>query len=524
MQARLPGFLALIVLAAGIRLGLLLLGWPETNSDEATMGLMALHIAQGRDHPLFFYGQNYMGGGEAWAAAGLFAMFGPSLLGLRLALMASYAAFMLIVGQLGRLLHGPRVAVIGSLLLVPGSAEQLAEQLRASGSRVELLLAASLMAWLSAWLVLRGGRGQHWREAAAAAGWGLAAGYGLWADLLTLPWAAITGLLLALCWRPQRPRLVLGLLVAGLLVGAAPQVWQNLRAEWGRNDAISVVLGQRGYQAGSTPPPLADRVAGTVTVAVPYATGGAVLTRDLPAGPARILLAGWGVGLLVLLVAPCWRNLRDVWRAGRRLPAAPLARLSVVASVALTIAVFSTSPRAVYTPVASARYLLGVLVAVPVLVGALVPPAGWPRRAQLGAAALAAVVALLAVDTAGVYRQALLLRQEDPEQQMLVAALLDRGITRVWTDYWTCDRLAYESGERIVCGSLDSGLTLHDNRYGPYLEAVEADAGAPYLFQATSPQAARLHRSGWPSEPLPDGYVIFSGAPAGSLASGGASR
>jgi len=52
---------ALIVLAAGLRVVLAALNWPSTNSDEGTMGIMALHIAYRGETPHFFYGQEYMG-------------------------------------------------------------------------------------------------------------------------------------------------------------------------------------------------------------------------------------------------------------------------------------------------------------------------------------------------------------------------------------------------------------------------------------------------------------------------------
>src|SRR3954463_9462382 len=51
----------LLFVAAAIRFGLLILEWPASNSDEGTMGLMAMHIAEGRDFPSFMYGQSYMG-------------------------------------------------------------------------------------------------------------------------------------------------------------------------------------------------------------------------------------------------------------------------------------------------------------------------------------------------------------------------------------------------------------------------------------------------------------------------------
>jgi len=39
------------------------------DSDQAVTGLMAKHLSEGRAFPLFFYGQTYMLGVEAWLAA-----------------------------------------------------------------------------------------------------------------------------------------------------------------------------------------------------------------------------------------------------------------------------------------------------------------------------------------------------------------------------------------------------------------------------------------------------------------------
>src|SRR5262245_23477487 len=47
------------------------LAWEESyfHSDQAVIGLMAKHLAEGRSFPLFFYGQEYMLGVESWWAA-----------------------------------------------------------------------------------------------------------------------------------------------------------------------------------------------------------------------------------------------------------------------------------------------------------------------------------------------------------------------------------------------------------------------------------------------------------------------
>src|SRR5438876_3618653 len=80
------GMYAFIIIAVAILLRLFLIaqGWPHSNSDEDTMGIMAMHIAYNGEHPIFFYGQNYMGTLEAHLAAGFFRLIGSSVFSLRL--------------------------------------------------------------------------------------------------------------------------------------------------------------------------------------------------------------------------------------------------------------------------------------------------------------------------------------------------------------------------------------------------------------------------------------------------------
>src|ERR1700730_6025442 len=74
--------LVIIALAVLLRIFLIVKGWPATDSDEGTMGLEAMHIAFRGEHPVFLYGQNYMGTIEAYLGALLFRLFGASLFSL----------------------------------------------------------------------------------------------------------------------------------------------------------------------------------------------------------------------------------------------------------------------------------------------------------------------------------------------------------------------------------------------------------------------------------------------------------
>ena len=78
------------VLGVGFRVWLTAADAPLTNSDEATMGLAALHIWRGADFPVYFYGQHYMGTIEAYLSAPLVGLLGTTTVALRLPSLARY--------------------------------------------------------------------------------------------------------------------------------------------------------------------------------------------------------------------------------------------------------------------------------------------------------------------------------------------------------------------------------------------------------------------------------------------------
>src|ERR1700692_3795897 len=89
------GAVLLITMGGMLRVILLGNGWPLTNSDEAIIGLQALHILTRGELPIFASGQSYMGTIEAYLGACFFQLFGPSTFALRLGLVIMYAGFLL---------------------------------------------------------------------------------------------------------------------------------------------------------------------------------------------------------------------------------------------------------------------------------------------------------------------------------------------------------------------------------------------------------------------------------------------
>jgi hypothetical protein len=72
---------------------------PESyfDADQAVVGLMAKHLSELRAFPVFLYGQTYMLGVEAWLAAPLFVLFGPTITALKLPLLGMNLAVALLL-------------------------------------------------------------------------------------------------------------------------------------------------------------------------------------------------------------------------------------------------------------------------------------------------------------------------------------------------------------------------------------------------------------------------------------------
>ena len=79
-----------LLLAVIIRIWLTVRTHGTLDGDEALLGIQAEHILQGA-RPIYFYGIPYFGSLEAYLAALLFAVFGPSVAALRAETTAIFA-------------------------------------------------------------------------------------------------------------------------------------------------------------------------------------------------------------------------------------------------------------------------------------------------------------------------------------------------------------------------------------------------------------------------------------------------
>lgn len=398
--------LALLIIgwAVYLRVYLVAQGWPLMDSDEGTMGIMALHIWRGQDFPVFFYGQSYMGSLEAYLGAAFFSLFGPTLFALRLGLIFLFALFLLGMYLLVSTIYTRNLAIFVLLLLSLGSASVLTRQLVAVGGIPEMLVCATGLLFLSLWLARTYDRSRMlygWRLLIYAL-WGILAGVGFWSHALILPLLGTAGLLLLIfCLR----ELIWGgavALVVGLGFGLLPYIFYNYHANPGQ-DTLSYLFYVQSANGVDLPPkgvlfPL--QIKGTFLTTLPGATGSFPLcsladthllrTENLHGLRCTLTQSGWSAALCFLWLVSLGMGIWAIYRLVRgRLAGGTWRReelirhaghFALLLNALLTVLPFLLSPNSALFAVADMRYLSALWMTTPALLWPLwcgLERAGW---------------------------------------------------------------------------------------------------------------------------------------------------
>jgi hypothetical protein len=99
-------------------------------------------------------------------------------------------------------------------------------------------------------------------------------------------------------------------------------------------------------------------------------------------------------------------------------------------------------------------------------------------------------------------------------EQALIRDLLRVGATRIYSEYWTCNRLTFDTREKIICSVVDNNLRTGFNRYTPYIAMVQVSPHPAYVLPLGSSQVAAMQRRIASShlqykEYRFDGYVVY---------------
>ena len=544
---------AIIVLAVILRIVLVALNMPEANSDEGTMGLEAMHIAFQGQHPVFLYGQDYMGVLEAYIAAVFFRLFGVSVFTLRIGMIMMFTLFMVSMYFLTSLLYTKKLALLTLALLGFGIADDvLIQQLRAVGGAIETLLFGSLVLLLAIWLALMSGqtlapRTQRWRLVAYGC-WGLAAGLGIWVHLLVVPFVLAGGLILVffcyrdlLSWAPV-------LLLLGLVIGAFPFIVYNLHAPLEHNTIIVTLHIDSSTTLASqySQHLLRKRVIGTTLWSLPIATGLTPICAltDLPyygsptasTFPCIIVHDTWSLGYMALFTIASLLAIGALWKLmllrrararswsqeERQAAVIHFARLMILFAVGMTLLLYVSSPLSGLEPW-STRYLVGLLIAVPAVL--------WPlwlgfenlklslRKSAkfligLKYGILVLISLTILAGTVSMLASLPSVEADNHQQEALVHDLLRIGATRVYAEYWIGYRLMFQSQEHIICAIPLGLISPGSERYFTYDRIVRADQHAVSLFPEGSPDAIAFakriaHSSQHYQRFVFDGYVVY---------------
>lgn len=499
---------ALILFAIGLRILLVALNWPPTNSDEGTMAVMATNIAYHGERPLIYYGQDYMGVIEAYLGALFYQITGgPSITALRLGVIVLVGLFFVVTYLLTSFVFNKKVALLTLALLSVGSIPYLTRQIIATGGSAETLFFGSLSLLLAARIAYtydpHASRRSKLLRLPGYTVFGLIVGVGVWSDMVMLPiLACATLLLIIFCWREFF--VWGGWLVAILmgLLGIIPSIIHG--NEVGKN-IFQVLFSMFLNNPSQNYPGLWHNVVETFQVSLPTATGfpfcpvieypflGDNTPRTLSCGIAQ---SSWSISYVVVMLASCWlavlamRALRQQRteldeRAYYRTLVLHTTHLCMVITAILILIAYIVSSGPNDQPGYHARYIISLIVLTPAtIIYPLWRAASQWKQSTLWSTIkiygsrflLVAMAVILVIGTVIAFLEVPRAQTTSFKRQDLANQLIKLGATRIYTDYWTCNSLAFASKEQILCAVVDKNMDGNHNRVKEFRAAVDKDA------------------------------------------------
>lgn len=208
-----------------IRILLLIFAENRLDTDEATVGIMAIDILEGKGLPFFFYGTVYNGGGaiEAYIGALFFKLFGPSELLLKLSILIFWVAAAVLFADLCRRTLSAQGAFYAILFFCISTPFFLEWSLKARGGYAETVLFSVLLLWIADppdYLMKK-------RDLQSVA-FGIVCGIGIYASEMLLAMVVCAGfLLLVRLAKGGRSNAAIKIIV-GSIIGLLPLIIYNV--------------------------------------------------------------------------------------------------------------------------------------------------------------------------------------------------------------------------------------------------------------------------------------------------------
>jgi hypothetical protein len=429
------------------------------SSDQAIVCLMAKHILEVGQHPVFYYGSAYAGSLEPHYVAAVFLLLGESPASYRIAMGGLLLLILTGVYVLTRQSFGRLAATLALAYLAFPPFYFLYKGLTSDGHYDAFVLFTVGVLILCIRIERALGEGRSLRL--LLAGLGLVIGLGWWINPIT---PAVSGA--AVAWllvrkQPRPPIRNAAYLIGGFLIGSFPWTFWNLRHEW-RSLVATPELG-------------------TVDASGALHNLSEVFRHSLPAlaGGARLRVAttwdtfpfsSWLVTLVLLVLL-----LPAVERALRSDRICRLFFLCFLALVATGI--WSTR----YVP-SDPRVLFPYYALIPPLLGFGFARWGRESRGRVLAAVCGGVLLFAHWYDLDVQHRHLenTTGEVTASLGLLQDVLRKEQVRHVYTDYWTAYRLTFESNEEIIASPIPGDEFV---RYKPYLQEVETVRSAGIVFR-----------------------------------------
>ena len=456
----LAGFL---LLAFGLRMYFLVRTEAMTHADEAVVGLMAKHIAEGRAYPLIYYDQRYNGTFLSYVLAPLFLVFGATPWCLKLVTCLLSVALVGLIYHVAFRWFGEEAALIASFLAALAPVMCVAFGLMALVGPIEGVVLSFVLLAVSFPLIFSDAASRRRFFLAGVLG-----GFGMWLNFQSLYYLLPVGLYLGVLKRRSWRRL-LGFLGGGVL-GVAPLLVYNVQSGFStfrrfmgngdEKDFFEII--QRDLIETGLPNLLGSQVRWAPLESIPpKALAGAVG-----------LIFTFALFALVLHVARTLLGSQGLARFAKE----PAGFLLVFFLGVLGLYLFSGFGE--YHP----RYLFSTFPMVLLLLGWWI--ARWWKRCVAVAALLFCPLALQ--NAVGNWKvdpfyfsqpvhyveRGLFLPQRNTE---LIETLRREALTRLHCDYWIGYSLAFESREAVMSD-------CDRDRYPLYRQAFLDSERPAYLF------------------------------------------
>ncbi|MCB1070015.1 MAG: hypothetical protein H7A43_07185 [Verrucomicrobia bacterium] len=246
-------WIAVLVLIAAVWRTLLSWAYRDAISgDWGIVALMAKHMAEGRDWPVFFYGQAYMGSLEPMVSALCCRWLGTSVLAVNLGtVLVGVWIIPLLYGWAFHIAGRTAARWAGLFALIGPTYYDYYLISPRGGYALILILVPLILTW-SCRLAL-GTSGFTGRERLALLGFGLTMGVGWWTSQILVPAMAVASVILLASWLIRRRWTYAYLLLPlGFLGGSAPWWVWNVQHHWaslGMADALLAVPLRHGIPA-----------------------------------------------------------------------------------------------------------------------------------------------------------------------------------------------------------------------------------------------------------------------------------